>query len=50
MSSEAADFSITSAFSVDGAGTSEVVAELERSTFGTGAPSPYALEATGTSA
>ena len=50
LSSEAADFSIPSAFSVDGAGASEVVAELERSTFGAGAPSPYALEATGTSA
>ena len=36
----ASDFSATSDFSVAEAGASGVAAELERSTFGAGAPSP----------
>ena len=38
--SVAAGVSATSVFSVAGAGVSEVAAELDRSTFGTGAPTP----------
>ena len=38
--SVAAGFSATSDFSVAEAGASEVTAELERSTFGAGAPTP----------
>ena len=49
--SVAAGVSATSAFSVAGAGVSEVAAAVpERSIFGTDPPSPYALEAAGASA
>ena len=49
--SVAAGVSATSAFSVAGAGVSEVAAVVpERSIFGTDAPSPYAFEATDASA
>ena len=49
--SVAAGVAATSAFSVAGAGVSEVAATVpERSIFGTDPPSPYALEAAGASA